>query len=216
MSSTETSAQPQQLAAVEQLLAAYRRAEENFRGLPIYNDALQVAAVDFRPFEGGLIGVVVTPWFMNLIRIPAPGDEVAIGVRREAALPADRVDLLGARLDGAPPFEFRPIVSPMDDFPSQAQALLTAGEVVETLFTPRKAAPAAAPAQKVPLDVVAPLGAPPPKPRPAPPSAPAQAAAEKPAFLAEEERAAPAEPAGSPEPLARVTGRRGLFNVFRR
>jgi [NiFe] hydrogenase assembly HybE family chaperone len=216
--SVQTSEPPQQPEAVERLIAAYRRVDGTMRDLPVYNPALQVAAVDFRPFEGGLVGVVVTPWFMNLIRLPAPGLEVAAGARREAALPADRVDLIGARLDGAPPFEFRPIVSPMDDFPSQAQALLTAGEVVEALFTPRKAAPPAAPVQKVPLDVVAPLGAPPPKPA-APPAQAATASpapAPKPAFLAEEERAARAEPEDGPEPLGRTTGRRGLFNVFRR
>jgi [NiFe] hydrogenase assembly HybE family chaperone len=210
---SESSAQQEpQPPPVEALLAAYRRAEAGFLGLPVYNAALQVAAVGFRPFEGGLIGVIVTPWFMNLIRVPAPGAEVDVGVRREAALPADRVDLIGARLDGAPPFEFRPIVSPMDDFPSQAQVLLTAGEVMDALFTPRKAA--LAPVQQVSREVVAPLGAPPPPPPPAPVAA---EPAPRPTFLAEQEGVAPLEtPADAPEPLARVTGRRGLFNVFRR
>ena len=175
MPSTETSAQPP-LRAVEQLLAAYRRVDQEMRALPVYNAALRVAAVDFRLHRGGFVGVVVTPWFMNLIRLPAPGDEVAAGVRRNAALPEGHVELIGARLEGAPPFEFRPIASPMDDFPSQAQALLTAGEVVEALFTPRAPTP-------------------------------------QPALLAEEERAALA---AAPERLARVTGRRGLFNWLRR
>ncbi len=164
MSTSESSEQgdASRPPSVGALLAAYRRVDESMRDLPVYNAALQVAAVGFRPFEGGLIGVIVTPWFMNLVRVPARGAEVEAGVKREAALPAHRVDLIGARLDGAPPFEFRPIVSPMDDFPSQAQVLLTAGEVMDALFMPREAA------------------------------------------------------AGAHEPLARVTGRRGLLNVFRK
>jgi [NiFe] hydrogenase assembly HybE family chaperone len=199
------------LAQVEALLAAYRRVEANLRDLPVYNGALQVAAVGFRPFDGGHIGVVVTPWFMNLVRLPAPGTEAPAGVKREAALPADRVDLIGAFLEGVPPFEFRPIVSPMDDFASQAQALLTAGEVMDALFTPRAAPPA--PPLQVSRAVVAPLGEP--RPRAMPMPVPEAGAAPAPAFLAEDER--PAEPAqAAPEPLARVTGRRGLFNVFRR
>jgi hypothetical protein len=66
--------------------------------------------------------------------------------------------------------------------------------------------------------VVAPLGAPPskaPEPVAAQPAAPVSPP--RPAFLAEQERSAPPETAGeAPEPLARVTGRRGLFNVFRK
>ncbi len=164
MSTSESSEQGEASGppSVEALLAAYRRVDETMRALPVYNAALQVAAAGFRPFEGGLIGVIVTPWFMNLVRVPARGAEVEAGVTRESALPAHRVDLVGARLDGAPPFEFRPIVSPMDDFPSQAQVLLTAGEVMDALFTPREVT------------------------------------------------------AGVQEPLARVTGRRGLFNALRK
>ena len=53
------------------------------RDLPIYNDKVAIEAIGFRPFgEAELLGVVLTPWFMNLIMLPiepAPMDMAAIG-----------------------------------------------------------------------------------------------------------------------------------------
>ncbi|MCK1341390.1 [NiFe]-hydrogenase assembly chaperone HybE [Bradyrhizobium sp. 38] len=55
----------------ELLAGSYREiGERAVRDLPIYNNALGVEAVGFRWFNGTTIGVMVTPWFMNVV-IPA-------------------------------------------------------------------------------------------------------------------------------------------------
>jgi len=43
---------------------------EHMQGLPIVNTRLQVEAVDFQTFSGHELGVLVTPWFMNLVLLP--------------------------------------------------------------------------------------------------------------------------------------------------
>ncbi|OAF04285.1 hydrogenase formation protein HupJ [Bradyrhizobium centrolobii] len=56
-------------AAWGKLLAgAYREiGERALRDLPIYNDALGVETVGFRRFSGTIVGIMVTPRFMNVV-----------------------------------------------------------------------------------------------------------------------------------------------------
>ena len=52
----------------ELLAGSYREiGERAMRDLPIYNDALGVEAVGFRRFNGTIVGIMVTPWFMNVV-----------------------------------------------------------------------------------------------------------------------------------------------------
>ena len=37
------------------------------RDVPMVNPALHVQAVGFQPHEGGFLGVLISPWFLNLI-----------------------------------------------------------------------------------------------------------------------------------------------------
>lgn len=59
---------------VAQLVAYYERAARNVQGLPMYHPAIAVEAVGFREHEGRLVGIIVTPWFMNLTVLPSPAD----------------------------------------------------------------------------------------------------------------------------------------------
>ena len=43
---------------------------EHMHDLPIVNQALQVEAVGFHEYRGHQHGVLITPWFMNLILLP--------------------------------------------------------------------------------------------------------------------------------------------------
>jgi len=43
---------------------------EHMHDLPIVNKALQVEAVGFHEYHGHQLGVLITPWFMNLILLP--------------------------------------------------------------------------------------------------------------------------------------------------
>ncbi|MGR9015008.1 MAG: [NiFe]-hydrogenase assembly chaperone HybE, partial [Gammaproteobacteria bacterium] len=43
---------------------------QRMRGLPIINDALSVQAVGFDRFNEDWLGVLISPWFMNLLLLP--------------------------------------------------------------------------------------------------------------------------------------------------
>jgi [NiFe] hydrogenase assembly HybE family chaperone len=53
------------------LLECFREADAVMRDLPIYNDKVAIEAIGFERFgDDALLGVVLTPWFMNLILLP--------------------------------------------------------------------------------------------------------------------------------------------------
>lgn len=49
--------------------------ETRMRGVPVINPALSVQAVGFNPFNGDWLGVLITPWFMNLLLLPGPDSQ---------------------------------------------------------------------------------------------------------------------------------------------
>ena len=63
-------------ARVERLEAVFRDiAATRMVGVPLLHPGLQVQAVGFAPEPEGssALGVLVTPWFMNLLRLPLAG-----------------------------------------------------------------------------------------------------------------------------------------------
>ena len=52
------------------LTAALREVARRMEGLGFVNQALEVEAVAFEPWQGHWLGVMVTPWFMNLVLLP--------------------------------------------------------------------------------------------------------------------------------------------------
>jgi [NiFe] hydrogenase assembly HybE family chaperone len=73
-------------ARVQQTFERVRR--ERMAGLPFLNEALQVELVGLRRWRGLWLGVLVTPWFMNLMLLP--GDGAAEGDEVPAAWPTVR------------------------------------------------------------------------------------------------------------------------------
>jgi [NiFe] hydrogenase assembly HybE family chaperone len=136
-------AAPDDAARLARLIAAYRAVEARMRGLPIHNPALMIEAVGFGRVAGGLVGVVTTPWCMNLTFLPdtaaaRPGDTVT----RE--FPAGAFDFTAGALEGFGPVETCSLFSPMDAFQDPAAARLAAEGAMAELLT-IAAAPAAPP-----------------------------------------------------------------------
>jgi len=98
------------------LTEAFRAVAARMDGLPIVNPALAVEAVGFAPWQGHWLGVMLTPWFMNLVI--APGDESAWqplppGARRSHAFPAGAYEFIGARDEIAGEFQMCSLFSPV-------------------------------------------------------------------------------------------------------
>lgn len=133
-------------ARVQALVALFERiAATRMQGVPMLHEALRVAAVGFEPDAGagdaaGAVGVLVTPWFMNLVWLPLdepPADGVLpVGATRTRVLGAERFDFIGAFEEAIGPFEACSLFSPMDEFADQAAALATAEAVLSLLRPP--------------------------------------------------------------------------------
>jgi len=120
------------LEALFRTIAATRMA-----GVPVCNDRLAVQAVGFEDSEAGALGVLVTPWFMNLVWLPAGGEPpLAVGANRTRAVGPERFDFIGAFEPGFGAYEACSLFSPMFEFEDQAAAAATAREVLAILRAP--------------------------------------------------------------------------------
>lgn len=81
---------PRVLALIER----FRCIDAAMRALPLYNAKVAIEAIGFRPFgDDTLLGVVLTPWFMNVMTLPvepAPIDMAEIGKTIFIELPAGK------------------------------------------------------------------------------------------------------------------------------
>ncbi len=105
------------------------------RDLPMVNAALHVEAVGFRPWEGGALGVLVAPWFMNLVLLPGPDRPVlATGEKEVIGFPSGDYEFLHNSREMTGPYLACSLFSPMGDFSSQLQAVDVARAVMGELF----------------------------------------------------------------------------------
>lgn len=121
---------------VHALVAHFERVQaERMQGIPLLNLALQVEAVDFAwgtpPTEGGDVvaeGVLITPWFMSLLRLPAQalphGNQVGRSFVRDFG--SECFDFIGAHDPAIGYHETCALFSPMGGFTTQVMARETA------------------------------------------------------------------------------------------
>jgi [NiFe] hydrogenase assembly HybE family chaperone len=115
-------------------------------GVPMLNPALRVQAVGFRPWQSHWLGVLVTPWFMNLMllpRIESAWLPLAERDKRTLMFPAGAFEFIGGRDPGVGDYQACSLFSPMCDFADHGGALATAEAVLEGLLQGPPAAPAA-------------------------------------------------------------------------
>lgn len=125
------------IAALERSFAHI--AATRMAGLPLVHPRLAVAAVGFRPHDDDVaLGVLVTPWCMNLVRLPLHDGVamLAVGETGPRDVGARRFDFIGAHEHGVGAFEAASLFSPMAEFVDQAAALATAQEVLKELRGP--------------------------------------------------------------------------------
>jgi len=130
--------------AVQNLANAYRRAALKVKGLPIYNPTLAVEAVGFREHDGRQVGVIVTPWFMNLTALPSAEDQkvwVSGGTTR-LAFPSGAYDFVVNELHGVGLVGCCSLFSTMSEFTDHEAAQLAAKTIADALFEPEQPEPA--------------------------------------------------------------------------
>lgn len=121
------------------LVAAFERiAATRMSDMPLNNPALRVAAVGFRPWqEGTEVGVLITPWALNLTIVCAVRDgrlRLAPDRRRTWQFPSGDYDFLGGEEPECGAFQFCPLFSPTFEFRGQASAVEMGEVLVAALF----------------------------------------------------------------------------------
>lgn len=131
-------------------------ARTRMAGLPFVNPALRVEAVGFvpaAPFDDedpGWLGVLVTPWCMNLIWWPDHTQAAAaVGEMRWRTLGAERYLFIGAHEAGLDSFEICSLFSPMQDFADAATARAVAEQAMAQVLQALAQARAEAAARQV-------------------------------------------------------------------
>jgi [NiFe] hydrogenase assembly HybE family chaperone len=99
---------------------------------PICNPALDAACVGFSAWGDQNLGVLVTPWFMNLVLAPASS-----AATQSVAFPCGAIEFRLSDLPGLGPVAMCSLFSPMQEFAEQAGAIATAQAALDALLDPR-------------------------------------------------------------------------------
>ena len=110
--------------------------EQRMQGLPFVNTRLEVEAIGFRSFHEFEIGVLITPWFMNLILLPEAGAGTAIdqGHKINAQFASGDIEFTAARDEELGLFFSAVLFSSVSAIPDQEKARDLADEVMARLF----------------------------------------------------------------------------------
>jgi [NiFe] hydrogenase assembly HybE family chaperone len=151
---------PSPAAALEAAFGAILR--QQMHDMPIVNPALAVEAVEFRRWNEHWLGILITPWFMNLLLVPRTAEQhepIVAGKSRRYGFPAGVFEFIGAREPALGDYQACSLFSPMFEFTDHASARATAVAALAALFDaahcrpaddaePRPAAAGAAPTQR--------------------------------------------------------------------
>lgn len=135
------------------LTSAFAAIADRMQGLDFVNPALRVEAVGFAPWESHWLGVMVTPWFINLMLVPREAAEwvpLGQGETRRYRFPAGDYDFIGARDATIGDYQMCSLISP-PDFADHESARLVAQLARAALFDPANAEQPAGATASTPL-----------------------------------------------------------------
>lgn len=113
---------------------------ERMHDVPILNQRLKVEAVGMRDWHGDWLCVLITPWFINLMLLPATEERaaawegVSLGSSLAHSFPAGGFDFLVGQEEGIGRYQMCSLFSPVLEFEDQDAARLTAAAALEALF----------------------------------------------------------------------------------
>lgn len=121
----------------ELLAASYREiGERAMRDLPIYNDALGVDAVGFCPYDGTIVGIMVTPWFMNVVMAAGAVAPATSGATLRMRFPAGDIEFTLSEVAPIGRIASCSLFSPMFQFADMDAARATAEAALAELMLP--------------------------------------------------------------------------------
>lgn len=112
--------------------------KERMRDMPLLNRKLRVEAVGFRDWGAqAAIGVLVTPWFMNLMLASTEREaweDLPVGSKVQHAFPSGRYEFIVGEEARIGRYQMCSLFSPMFEFEDQAAAVATADAVMSALL----------------------------------------------------------------------------------
>lgn len=124
-------------ARLQRVFTEIHRAK--MRDTPLVNPALSVEPIGFRVWDGGIVGVLIAPWFMNLMLMPGPRADwsgLKVGDKRIFGFPFGPYEFVYNTRPELGPYMSCSLFSPMGEFASQLQATDTARAAIAALFEP--------------------------------------------------------------------------------
>ena len=103
------------------------------RDQPAVNPLLTCCAVGFFCYRGDWLGVLITPWFMDLFLLPGGGSlwgNIPAGQRRYVELPQGAVPFTAADDPKIGLYQYSPLVAPVSTLPDMTAAVKLAQEVM--------------------------------------------------------------------------------------
>lgn len=110
---------------------------EQMAGLPLLNNKLSVTTLGFQEFEGRILGMLITPWMMSLLRFPGPQDDwqsLALGSKHMIDFPSGSYRFLINVIDGLGVCQMHSLHSPMHPFGNQGEAIARATAFLDKLL----------------------------------------------------------------------------------
>jgi [NiFe] hydrogenase assembly HybE family chaperone len=110
-------------------------ARTGMAGMPFLNAALRVEAVGFHEWQGQWLGVLVTPWSINVLLLPGSGawPKLPAGGERFVDLPAGRFRFTAASDAGLGEYHACSLFSPALEFQDHDAARATATAALSAL-----------------------------------------------------------------------------------
>lgn len=124
--------------ALEQTFGRIER--QRMRGVPVLNPKLRVECVGLRRWRQHPLGVLITPWFMNLVLLPGDGDDwpgLKVGEKVTRVFPSGAYEFILGDEVGVGRYLSCSLFSPVFQFDSQQTAVATAEAVLAGLMDER-------------------------------------------------------------------------------
>ena len=111
--------------------------DQRMCGLPLLNHALSVEVAGFNPVNDEWVGILITPWFMNLLLMPRQDcswSGLHMGAKFEKSFPYGVFEFTLAVEERLGTYAQCSLFSPMFQFATQADALATAQSALQALM----------------------------------------------------------------------------------
>jgi [NiFe] hydrogenase assembly HybE family chaperone len=114
-------------------------AATRMQGVPIVNGALSVKAVGTCEWQGGILSVLITPWFMNIIYQEDEEGEgasasIRAGTKRNISLPAGRFEFIRGHEEAVGSYWMCSLFSPVFEFADMETAEAAAAAAMEEIL----------------------------------------------------------------------------------